>query len=114
MIKPNFIDVVEYVKDGQEDPEMEKMLSLHPDGPELLKQARFICKMLENEAKESDAGGIAALYSLDVAAFDRVDDAMSMESASEPEEDSAVYRIAEMRAPALRQPSIAQMLVLIQ
>ena len=46
MMMPKFIDVIEFVKDGQSDPEMEETLRLHPDGQELLKQARFICKML--------------------------------------------------------------------
>jgi hypothetical protein len=111
MMKPKFADVVEYVKDGQEDPEMEKMLSAHPDGQELLKQARFICKMLENEAEASDVGGMAAKFRLDVAASDRrVAQMMSAESMREPEESFAEYHSAELRAPLYRKPSIAQMI----
>ena len=110
MMKPKFADVVEFVKDGQKDPEMEKMLSAHPDGSELLKQARFICKMLEKEAQADRGAGIAASLSLDVAAFERSDEVMSMESASEPEEDFAVYQRAEMRAPLFRRRSINQII----
>ena len=65
MMMPKFVDVIEFVKDGQSDPEMEEMLRLHPDGQDLLKQARFICKMLENEADDKAAVG-DELASLDM------------------------------------------------
>src|SRR5210317_1547335 len=97
MMKPKFADVVEFVKDGQKDPEMEKMLSAHPDGPELLKQARFICKMLENEAQADRGGGIAAAFSLDFAVSERVAEMRSVESAAESEEIFAADQSAEMR-----------------
>ena len=113
MMKPNFIDVVEYVKDGQKDPEMEKMLSAHPDGPELLKQARFICKMLEKEAKAPDVGGIAATFSLKIAALDRADEMESMEfmeSAPAPEEKIMSSQFAKSKAPSSRRRSLDQMI----
>ena len=56
MMKPNFDDVIEYVKAGEDDPEMEEMLDLHPDGQELLKQARFICKVLRGPHGTAMAG----------------------------------------------------------
>ena len=34
MMKPKFDDVIDYVKAGEDDPEMEEMLHLHPDGQE--------------------------------------------------------------------------------
>ena len=43
MMKPKFDDVLDYVKDGEVDPEMSELLDLDPDGQELLKQARFFC-----------------------------------------------------------------------
>ena len=68
MMMPKLIDVVEFVKDGQSDPEMAEMLSLHPDGQELLKQARFICKMLDNEADAKAAvGDELASFDMDAA-----------------------------------------------
>ena len=60
MMTPKFTDVVEYVKAGEDDPEMKELLEQHPDGAELLKQARFITKMLERRIKESDFPGRAA------------------------------------------------------
>ena len=110
MMKPNFIDVIEYVKAGQDDPAMEEMLHLHPDGQELLKQARFICKMLEKEAKASDLGGLAASFSLDVAASSRADEVVSMESAQAPEESLMSYQSSELRAPSSKRRSIYQMI----
>jgi len=56
MMKPKFEDVLDYVRIGEKDPHMEKMLQFHPDGPELLKQAKFICKMLERQAEMTDDG----------------------------------------------------------
>jgi len=49
MMKPQFNDVVEYVKAGEVDPEVRALLDDNPDGPELLKQARFICKVLRSQ-----------------------------------------------------------------
>ena len=60
MMTPKFTDVVEYVRTGEDDPEMEILLEQHPDGAELLKQARFIARMLKRSAEESDHPGIAA------------------------------------------------------
>ena len=56
MIKPKFEDVLDYVRAGDEDRNMELMLRHDPNGPELLKQAKFICKMLERQAKPADEG----------------------------------------------------------
>ena len=60
MMKPKFEDVLDYVRIGDKDPHMEKMLQFHPDGPELLKQAKFICKMLEQQADSVDYDYLAA------------------------------------------------------
>ena len=72
MMKPKFDDVIEYVRAGEDDPDLKKLLELHPNGKELLKQARFICRMLERKAgKDEETGGpaIAALS----ASFDSFD-----------------------------------------
>ena len=58
MMKLKFEDVLDFVRAGDEDPHMEKMLQFHPDGPELLKQAKFICKMLERQADSVDDGDL--------------------------------------------------------
>ena len=60
MMKPNFDDVIEYVKAGENDPDMEETLRLHPDGQELLKQARFICAVLRRLHGKADDGDLAA------------------------------------------------------
>ena len=60
MMTPKFTDVVEFVRGGEDDPEMEALLKQHPDGRELLKQARFINKMLERKIDEWDSPGKAA------------------------------------------------------
>jgi hypothetical protein len=60
MMKPNIEDVVDYVKAGEGDPEMQQTLDMHPDGPELLKQARFICRMLQEQLGTADGGAAVA------------------------------------------------------
>ena len=110
MMKPNFIDVVEFVKDGQKDPEMEKMLSAHPDGPELLRQARFICKMLENEAKADRGAGIAASLSLDSAVPDRIAEMMTAESVPASKKMRMFSRSEELRDLAPKRRSFDQMI----
>ena len=110
MMKPNFIDVIEYVKDGQDDPEMEKMLSAHPDGPELLKQARFICKMLEKDARAFGDGAVAANFSFDITASDSVSDMVSEISMSAREEVASLSRSDELRVLAPGRRSIDQLI----
>jgi len=60
MMKPKFDDVIDYIKAGENDSEMQEMLRLHPDGRELLKQARFICKVLQDQYGAVGDGGITA------------------------------------------------------
>ena len=48
MMQPSFDDLIEYVRAGETDPEMQELLAGNPDGQELLKQARFICKVLQD------------------------------------------------------------------
>ena len=77
MMKPKFDDVIEYVRAGEVDAEMAELLDLDPDGQELLKQARFICKALRDRYGDSGSGtaisGIA----------DAMEDAGMFEAASE-------------------------------
>ena len=61
MMTPKFADVVEYVRTGEDDPEMKALLEQHPEGAELLKQARFIARMLKRAAEESDRPDIAVI-----------------------------------------------------
>jgi hypothetical protein len=53
MMKPDFDDLIEYVRAGEIDPETQELLDHNPDGQELLKQARFICKVLRDRYGES-------------------------------------------------------------
>ena len=110
MMKPKFADGAEFVRDGQKEPELEKMLSAHPDGLELLKQARFICKMLEKEAKADRGTGIAASFSLDSAVPDRIAEMMSAESAPASKQRRMFSRSEELRGLAPKRSSIDQMI----
>lgn len=57
MITLEFDDVIEYVRSGEDDPDMEALLASHPDGPELLKQARFITRVLQQKSEGRDYSG---------------------------------------------------------
>jgi hypothetical protein len=83
MMQPNFYDVLEYVKAGEVDPEMGEMLQHNPDGQELLKQARFICKMLQHQYESSDDGDSSADIGDVAASFGRVAESSRMESMRE-------------------------------
>lgn len=111
MMKPKFDDVLEYVKAGEVDPEMSELLDLDPDGQELLKQARFICKVLRDRYGDSGDVGIAA--DADMAWGDmNVEASMKLESL-EPEEPKTrtFYQSAPMREPRRkRSPSFDRML----
>ena len=96
MMMLEFIDVIEFVKDGQSDPEMEKTLRLHPDGQKLLKQARFICKMLENEADNQAAvGDELAGFDMDADDFVRIAARRSEEPSRIIERSSSSYESAD-------------------
>ena len=89
MMTPKFIDVVEFVRGGEKDPEMVALLKQHPDGRELLKQARFINTMLKYKMKELDPPGKAEGIETHVA---------SLEAESAPRSMRAFYQksVAEM------------------
>ena len=78
MMTPKFEDVVDYVRTGEDDPEMKELLAQHPDGPELLKQARFIARNLQRKAEESDPFGMVA--DMDMVADSLEEPAAMMES----------------------------------
>ena len=101
MMRPTFDDVIEYVKAGENNPELKEQLNLHPDGQELLKQARFICSVLREQYGVADGGGFSAVA--DVAAGGRDDaDALELPSAREPR---TLYQEAAYRKPRRRRPS---------
>jgi hypothetical protein len=54
MITLEFDDVIEYVRSGEDDPDMAALLARHPEGPALLKQARFIAQVLQQKSEERD------------------------------------------------------------
>lgn len=89
MMTPKFTDVVDYVRTGENDPEMKELLEQHPDGAELLKQARFITKMLERQIKETDIPDRAAGLDMLVAS-------MKTPSASRKSRTFFQHSIAEM------------------
>ena len=83
MMQPNFDDVLEYVKAGEDNPEMGEMLKNNPYGQELLKQARFICKMLQHQSESEDDGDVAADFGDVAAMFSRVAESPSMDAMRE-------------------------------
>ena len=100
MMKPQFNDVVEYVKAGEVDPEMRALLDDNPDGPELLKQARFICKVLRSQLGASGGNQIFADADMDLGALDEL---TVMELSSEEPEELISGNFDQSPAP-LRAP----------
>jgi hypothetical protein len=103
MMKPDFDDLIEYVRAGEIDPEMQELLDHNPDGQELLKQARFICKVLRDRYGES--GDIGATADADTAwgTLGEVA-AMNLENL----EDAGArtfYQSAPFRQPRRRRPT---------
>jgi len=107
MMKPKIDDVIEYVKAGEDDRQMEKMLDLHPDGQEFLKQARFICRMLQDQAESKDTGGLAAGFG-----SAKLESPVAMHSAESMlvRDELTFYQEAPLRRRAKRSPSIGDMI----
>ena len=107
MMKPKIDDVIEYVKAGEDDRQMEKMLDLHPDGQEFLKQARFICRMLQDQAESKDTGGLAAGFG-----SAKLESPVAMHSAESMlvRDELTFYQEAPLRRRARRSPSIGDMI----
>ena len=108
MMKPKIDDVIEYVKAGEDDRQMEKMLDLHPDGQEFLKQARFICKMLQDQAESADDRGLAA--SFDIAASSAKSADMRSVESMLVRDELTFYQEAPLRRRPKRSPSIGNMI----
>lgn len=108
MMKSEFDDVIEYVKAGENDPEVEKMLHLHPDGQELLKQARFICKMLQRQSESTDDGDIAASLHKIVGGVEGVSDLRSMEYLGAKRPRRTFYQEAPLSIRASQSLSISR------
>jgi hypothetical protein len=79
MMMPKFEDIVEFVRDGEADPKMAKQLAQHPDGDELLKQARFVARMLKRRSGSAESSGRVAEAELADMSFE----AMSLEASSD-------------------------------
>ena len=96
MMQPKFDDIIDYVRDGEDDPDLKKLLDLHPDGKELLKQARFICRMLDLEVgKGRDKRGPAVAAS--AARYDSMAEPVEMAQLSIDETFAAERRIPAKR-----------------
>jgi hypothetical protein len=113
MMKPKFDDVLEYVKDGEVDPEMSELLDIDPDGQELLKQARFICKVLRDRYGESGSSRAAASFADAMEDLGNFEVAAAMEESRAPEkrQDRVFYQSAPLRKPRRKlPPSLDRML----
>jgi len=106
MMKPKFDDVLEYVRAGEEDPDMREMLQHNPDGQELLKQARFICKMLQHQSESRDGGDVAADLGDVAAAFSRSEDMASVQRMREPPASRTFYQAEIPRSRPRKKPSL--------
>ena len=110
MMKPKFDDVIGYVKAGEVDPELGKMLQFHPDGQELLKQARFICKMLQHQSDLKDDGDTAADFGDVAAAFSRSEDMASIPSMREPPASRTFYQAEIPRRRSRKKSSLENLI----
>ena len=90
MMKPKIDDVLEYVRGDETDPGMRDLLRSHPDGPELLRQARFIIAAMGGRPK-SDFARPPATFGLD----DMVSASRAPEMESPPMPESAVFDALE-------------------
>lgn len=77
MMRPKFEQVLEYVRAGEEDPQIEEMLRHDPDGQENLKQARFIVKML---GRRTESTQDESTDDTDLAAAPEISSMMSTQS----------------------------------
>jgi hypothetical protein len=102
MMKPEFDDLVEYVRAGEVDPEMQELLDHNPDGQELLKQARFICKVLRDRYGESgDSGDSMNVADADAAGGGSLEVAAMEDEIIAAEEPATrmFYQSASLREP---------------
>ena len=121
MMKPEFDDLIEYVRSGEIDPEMRELLDNNPDGQELLKQARFICKVLrERYGENGDSRNVADADT----AWGGLDQFAAMKDEIIQAEEPATrtfYQSAPLREPRKprkarkrRQPSVDSLLASIE
>ena len=102
MMKPDFDDLVEYVRAGEIDPEMRELLDSNPDGQELLKQARFICKVLRDRYGESGDSGDSMNVADDDTAWGDLNEVTAMNDEIIRSEEPATrtfYQSAPLREP---------------
>ena len=98
MMKPKFDDILEYVRMGEVDPEMSQLLDLDPDGQDLLKLARFICKALRDRYSDSGSDRNVANWPDIAEALHKLDMAAASEEMFSPaDRDSSVFK----RGPGL-------------
>lgn len=98
MMTPRMEDIIEFVRTGETDPEMAETLRSHPDRDELLKQARFICRMVqmkdEGASDSRPAAGAAKLAGLfEARAAAREELVLYQEAVEEPRKSKRRKRI---------------------
>ena len=116
MKQPMFDDLIEYVRAGETDPEMQELLTANPDGQELLKQARFICKVLQDRYGASgDLGDVADADMAMDSPFEVT--AMASQSREIVDRDTRTFDqsepLREIRRRRPRPPSIQRLLASI-
>ena len=109
MMKLKFDDVLEYVRAGEDEPGMQKTISLSPDGPELLKQARFICKMMDRRSTSPDDDKLAAELSLDSGEMLGAREVASFSEPAKISESPGLYQQVVSRSDE-QLPDVSQML----
>jgi hypothetical protein len=80
MMDLRFEQVLEYLESGEKDPEFEQFLQVHPDGPQMLKEAKLLYELLHRQAGE-DTGDDDIAGSLSLSVADSVQESRAMEPA---------------------------------
>jgi hypothetical protein len=63
-MKPKIEDLIEFVRNGEKDPVIGETVRMHPDGEELLRQARAVFELLGSGASKKEAPPVSAQESV--------------------------------------------------
>jgi hypothetical protein len=105
MMQPRFDDLIEYVRAGETDPDMQELLAGNPDGQELLKQARYICKLLrERYGASDDLGNVAAGDIMSARMSEELTPISESRAPEEALQSRTFYQSAPLRQSRRRRP----------
>ena len=64
MMKLEFEQVLEYVRDGEQDPRIEKLLQTDPDGPAMLREARLMFEVLGEQPEPPESPPVSDAFKM--------------------------------------------------